>query len=567
MTALRAGRPAVIWALTWMALLAVPVLLALKIGFPVPDPIFSDGSPQWLSSPSAPVVEVAAAGAWVAWCVGVVVQVRRHRRRSVARSSSEQAAQLVPEDAAVSTVDRLRIDASHCVELLLAGPLQLGGLGARHFVPFVCAGWLAHDYASRIVIDAQLAGDLGPLGPALDDAVTFGEGRRLLRLVEGEVLGRKRHALAQGFEEDRAEIDRATLPPLLVVLADVPAGLRDAWHDVVEDSTTLGIGVLSLDPAMGISARFDVDGLSATDNAALGEITGRDGWAIGNGAKSATDDVPTRGWSAALTPALPQPAAARADVIEQAETTPLRVQVLGPYRIWAHGSEVSTGLRSASRELLAWYLLEGEGASATAAVDALWPDTDPEQVTKRFWRALGDLRSRLRSPDGSSSVAVLSKSAGLYRPSETEISCDLWEFQSSLRIAQRAEDPAVVRDQLHHALNLYRGDLFAGTDFLWAMAAATSLRRQVHDAGLRLSELERIDGRTESAVGVLERAITAEPYAEDLYRSLIALRLSMDEPELASDVLEQLAIRLREIGAEPASSTKELVPSVNRVRR
>jgi len=558
----------VIWALTWMALLAVPVLLALKIGFPVPDPIFSHGAPQWLSSPSAPVVEVAAAGAWVAWCVGVVVEVRRHRGRSVARSSSEQATALLPpEDDAVSHVDRGRADSSRCIELLLAGPLQLGGLGARNLVTFVCARWLAYDHASRIIIDAQLAGDLGPLGPDTADTVALGEGRRLLRLVEGEVLGRKRHALVQGFGADQAEIDRAALPPLLVVLAEVPEGLRDAWRDVIEDSTALGIGVLSLDPAMGTSARFDVDELLPTDSAALDEIIGRGGWALGDEAKSPTNDVPTRGWSAALAPALPQPVGVRADVTLQAETMPLRVQVLGPYRIWAHGSEVSTGLRSASRELLAWYLLEGEGASATAAVDALWPDTDPEQVTKRFWRALGDLRSRLRSPDGSSSVAVLSKSAGLYRPSEAEISCDLWEFQSSLRIAQRAEDPAVVRDQLHQALSLYRGDLLAGTDYPWAMAAATSLRRQVHDAALRLSELERIDGRTESAVGVLERAITAEPYAEDLYRSLIALRLSMDEPELASDVLEQLTLRLREIGAEPSSNTKGLVPCVDSLRR
>jgi DNA-binding SARP family transcriptional activator len=555
----------VIWALTWIALLALPVLLALKVGFPVPDPIFSGGSPQWLSSPSAPVVEVAAAGAWAAWCVGVVMEVRRQRGRSVARSLSEGATGgVLSEDAAMSQVDRLGTDAARCVDLLLAGPLRLGGLGARNLVPFVCARWLAYDHASRIVIDAQLAGDLGPLGPGTTDTVTLGEGRRLLRLVQGEVLGRRRDALVQDFEEDRAEMDRAAPPPLLVVVAETPGELRDAWRDVMDASTALGIGLLSLDPAMETSARFDVDELLATDKAALGEIIGRDGWATGDGARPTANDEPTREWSAASAPALPQRDAVRTDVIEQAETTPVRVQVLGPYRIWAHGSEVSTGLRSASRELLAWYLLEGEGASAMAAVDALWPDTDPEQVTKRFWRALGDLRSRLRSPDGSSSVAVLAKSAGVYRPSQTEISCDLWDFQASLRIAQRAEEAVVVGNQLHHALSLYRGDLLAGTDYPWATAAATSLRRQAHDAALRLSDLERSDGRTESAVGVLERAVTAEPYAEDLYRALIALRMSMGEPELASDVLAQLATRLGEIGAEPAESTKGLVPSVGR---
>ena len=68
---------------------------------------------------------------------------------------------------------------------------------------------------------------------------------------------------------------------------------------------------------------------------------------------------------------------------------PATIRLLEPYRVSAHGNHVARGIRSAGKELLAWFLLQPEGAAADAAIEAFWPDTAPELTTKRFWRALG----------------------------------------------------------------------------------------------------------------------------------------------------------------------------------
>jgi len=65
--------------------------------------------------------------------------------------------------------------------------------------------------------------------------------------------------------------------------------------------------------------------------------------------------------------------------------TPITVRLLGPYEIHVGDEPVATGLRTAAKELFAWYLMRPEGATIEAAVDALWPDTDPVRVHKQFW--------------------------------------------------------------------------------------------------------------------------------------------------------------------------------------
>ncbi len=108
-------------------------------------------------------------------------------------------------------------------------------------------------------------------------------------------------------------------------------------------------------------------------------------------------------------------------------------------RITAFGQPVSTGLRARAQTLLAWALLRPEGATIDEIVDALWPDTPPDRVLKQFWHPLGDLRTYFRGPN-KEALEVLEKVGEHYRPSPTEIACDLWDFQSALGDAARAGD-------------------------------------------------------------------------------------------------------------------------------
>ena len=552
------------WALTWAALLAVPLMLAAKVRFPVPDPLFSSTSPSWLTSSSAPFVETAAAGAWLAWMVGLVVEVRRHRTSALAQSSAEPLAVVDADDvcAASPRVEQLRLDVSRCLTLLDEGSLRLAGPGAKAVIPLICAEWIDRRHDSTIVASNQLGHDLAGLDESLAGTLVFRDDSRLLRMVEGELLGRKRRVLETDLDEHEGGSPRNGLTPLLVILTAVPMDLQGRWNAVLDTAPSVGIHVLSVGTDLPTTLRLDIEELEEADN--------NPPLLAGTTSLRTLPAVSVRPPFLGQTPplALPAPAIGAAAILEGSTLTagpqvavikPIRVQVLGPYRIWAHGAEISAGLRSASRELLAWYLLRSEGASAAAAVDSLWPDTDPQAVTKKFWRALGDLRSRLRSPDGPDPVAILLKSAGMYRPNEEEIACDLWDFRDCLERSQRTDEPTLARDLLHRALGLHKGDLFTGCDYPWAMSSTPSLKRQVHDAALRLVQLESDAGRSDIAVSVLERAIGMERYTEDLYRSLMELRLSTGATDSAAAVYDELSLRLSEIGAIPAVSTRTLL--------
>jgi DNA-binding SARP family transcriptional activator len=556
----------VTWALTWAALLALPLVLAAKVRFPIPDPLFSSTSPSWLTSPSAPLVEVAAVGAWLAWMVGLVVEVRRHQTSVIDRSSAEP---LMAVDADQSRkvsprTEQLGLDVSRCLTLLDEGSLRLAGPGAKAVLPFICAEWIDRHHDSSIVVSVQLGDDLAGLHDSLPGTLVLGDDNRLLRMVEGELLGRKRRTLEIALNEDES-VGQHGLAPLLVLVADVPVDLQTRWQGVLETAPSVGIHVLSVGTELSTTSRLDIEDLAEAEfdppfpagTPSLGPLPA----VIRPPVLPETSSLALRALDIGRTALLEESTAtARPQV---AVTKPIRVQVLGPYRIWAHGAEISTGLRSASRELLGWYLLQGEGSSAAAAVDSLWPDTDPHDITKKFWRALGDLRSRLRSPNGSDPVAILLKSAGMYRPSGEEITCDLWDFRDCLDQAQRVDQPMLARDLLHRALELSKGDLFAGGDYPWAMSAASSLKRQTHDAALRLVQLESDAGRSDIAVSLLERAISIEPYAEDLYRSLMELRLQMGTRDSAAAVYDELSARLSEIGSTPAADTLALLPNIH----
>ena len=74
--------------LNWVALLAVPFLLSLGVGSPMPHPLGSGASTSAKSHVDA-LAEVLATGAWAAWGAGLAAQVRRRRGTSPHRDEDK----------------------------------------------------------------------------------------------------------------------------------------------------------------------------------------------------------------------------------------------------------------------------------------------------------------------------------------------------------------------------------------------------------------------------------------------------------------------------------------------
>ena len=438
--------------------------------------------------------------------------------------------------------------------------------------------------ATEILITDETADRLLP-GLAGDRALRRVEDSdQAARVVEVERIARTRRMAgveapdAATFRRDNPE---NPLPLLLVLLDQVPVESHGRWAALLADAPRLGIAVVFLSRSPFAASRLALD--------ASGTVTGVEGdsrakdldgitlyrlradeateliGAVNEANHEADDDfdsdddiydsvTPLHGdpeWPTYESQDTEWP---EAPELAGDEDRAIVVEMLGPLRIAVHGQTITSGLRGRAQALFAWYLLRPEGATSDEAVDALWPDTDPDQVRRQFWRPFGDLRTRLRST-GDNSLEVLEKTGEHYRPNPAEIACDLWRFQAALGDAARADDDETTRAALRRAVETYRGDLLSGVGYSWVEPVRQDLHRRALDAHLRLAELDERAGRPELAVEVLERVIDLDRYAEEPYRRLMALHAAHGRPDAVAATYQLLRSRLADLDVDMDETT------------
>ena len=477
------------------------------------------------------------------------------------------------------------------VEVTDLSGLAVCGPAAEDVVRAIAAALLvrAGPGGAEVLLTADVAERLfAGLGP--DHAVRLAPSAdELARAVQAATIARARRfdaaevTDAASFREANPE---DPLPVVLVVLKAVTGAATGLWRALSASAARFGIAVLMLGDSPAAVGRLVTDEgryVTELDVEPLGEqLAGaflfglsRDeavellGPVIDVRRDLSTDSdgpsaVPTslEGDGEALlspAPSIGQTWPEMTTVVATKDR-PLVVKVLGPYHVAAWGEPVSTGLRARAKALLAWYLVRPEGATSEAAVDALWPTTAPGDVQRQFWRALGDLRSRLKRP-ADEALDVLEKTGEHYRPAAAEFTCDLWEFQRALASAARADDDRGATEALRRAVDAYQGDLLEGSDYTWVEPVRQDLHRRALDAHLRLAELEERAGSVATAQATLERAIDLDRYAEEPYRRLMALHGAQGRLDAVSATWQFLHGRLDELDLEvepapPASTTR-----------
>ncbi|HEX8769585.1 MAG TPA: BTAD domain-containing putative transcriptional regulator, partial [Acidimicrobiales bacterium] len=252
-------------------------------------------------------------------------------------------------------------------------------------------------------------------------------------------------------------------------------------------------------------------------------------------------------------------------VVDPPGEVPIQVQLLGPYRIDAAGSEIRSGLRAKARELLAFYLLHPEGTTLDTATEALWPEADPGRGSEWFWTALGNLRSLLRSTTGIKELKVIERDGDSYSV-EPIFDVDLWHLQQVLDEVSAHGDRAggdVGGDELwaeclQRASELYSGELLEDADWAWARVPREDVRCRAVDVLVSLSSTRRVTGDIQGALEVLERAIDVDPYSEQLYRRIMELHSQLSRPDAVVATFGRLKTRLAEIDLEPTAETNDL---------
>ncbi|TDC69841.1 LysM peptidoglycan-binding domain-containing protein [Actinomadura sp. GC306] len=503
---------------------------------------------------------------------------------------------LVREDLHAAEPDQLVVGTRNdqALTVRLAGlSLGLSGDGAHAAARAITTELLAkaHRYRAEVLIpqaDAQAlfpGDDITDLCAALEGLIITPSLDEATNRLEAELLRRGR-ILEMAEQPDvpalRGEDPAEPLPTVLLV-ASVPAD-----NGTVQGLAALGrrysLGVLALGPwpsgtRVGLSSDTTVTAAHGPDaerfiGARLFHLTTDDAAGMLRTIRTATGtetDAASLSPDAGVEPE-PGPEAEPPAVStmippprtsEEARHAPVRLDVLGPVRLFTANGPVNTGLRQRARDLLAYLAVHPDGATRDQACADLWPEDNPESVVPMFNTAVTNIRSVLRTATGLSEPMYVIHDAGRYRIDPDVIDIDLWRLTTALAEARRAADDTARIKALTLVADRCGDEFGGGLTQEWAEVQRENLRRTTGDALANLARLIEEDD-PEQALVVLERAITHDRYSEPLHRHIMRLQARLDRPDAVRRTYELLAARLGELDVEPDDETRKLLSSSTR---
>jgi len=473
-----------------------------------------------------------------------------------------------------------------------------GGLGldgptapaaARAVIVALLATQPQADAVEVLVVGEPLAAQLlGDAAPTLGLRVVAGLDTAL-STVEVEMIHRLR--LLQGHEASDVasylEVDPAEPLPTIVLVAD-PAHDTEGWAQrlaaVLAMGQRLGIGALLLGPIQGVGTLIlgpeaEIQAVQHETEGALSGLVGGRAFTLGQAEAAELLAVVAagRGTHPALPPEQPPPEPglpaapaprAQATTVPDGRAAPderpIRVRLFGPLRIELDDAEVRTGLRTKSKELLAFLLLHPDSVGRETASEALWPDMDPARSAARAKDALRSLRQALQTVTGQAGATVVELVGDRWRVNPDLVDADVWRFQAALATVATAADDQARLEALTRAGAAYGGTLLEGADYDWAEAAREELRRQAADVAGRLGELREQAGDLDGAIAALEDGARWDTYNEELHQRIMRLQARLGRLDAVRRTYTRLQERLADLGADPDEATERLLHELRR---
>lgn len=242
----------------------------------------------------------------------------------------------------------------------------------------------------------------------------------------------------------------------------------------------------------------------------------------------------------------------------------LRVQLLGPFRLWRRGVEVEPRAwkRLKARELFL-ILLTRRGAlqQKEHLMELLWPDASTQAANRDFRVALHAL-SEVLDPDRPRNEPARwleRRDAAYCFRTSPEVSLDLDDFE---RLARRAreEAPDEADRLMRRALALYRGDFLEDHPYAdWAAPERERLRSLYLEVAETVARRALETGDEETASETAHAMLARDRCWEEAWRILMRLHLRQGRAFMAVRAYEQCAQALEEeLGVAPADETEEL---------
>lgn len=242
---------------------------------------------------------------------------------------------------------------------------------------------------------------------------------------------------------------------------------------------------------------------------------------------------------------------------------PLRIQLLGPVRVWRDGQEVPLGPPKQRAVLALLASRAGEVVGVDNIVDALWDGDIPQTATNGVHTYVAGLRRALEPGRSRREAgAILTSVSGGYclRMDPDQVDATLFTRRhAQARRSRTGGSPDEAVRWYEEALALWRGDAYSGVPGPFAAVERTRLR------DLRLTAVEEWAadmleaGRHAEVVTELSAAVGEEPLREKL-RWLLMLTLYRcgRQAHALAVYTETRQLLNRELGIEPGAELRSL---------
>ncbi len=236
----------------------------------------------------------------------------------------------------------------------------------------------------------------------------------------------------------------------------------------------------------------------------------------------------------------------------------LRIQILGPLRLWRDGTEVNAGSRMQRCALVLLLARAGSPVSVSEMIDLLWGDAPPRSAVNTVHKYVGTLR-RLFEPDLGTrrSGRWLLRHGSGYRFDASPNVLDLSVFRSTAAAARRSaadgDEDAALRGSID-ALRLWRGPAGDGlAETPGAQTVFAGLDREYLRLAVETGTLARKLGRPHAVLDQLWPAAAVGPLHEPVHAELVANLAMAGQHSEALSAYRAIHARLTDdLGIDPS---------------
>ncbi|GIF47142.1 transcriptional regulator [Asanoa ferruginea] len=251
---------------------------------------------------------------------------------------------------------------------------------------------------------------------------------------------------------------------------------------------------------------------------------------------------------------MPDPSVRPGDNGPPADGSSLRIQILGPLKLWRDGAEIDAGPPQQVSLLALLVARVGKPTSTGELVDLIWGEDAPPSAVNIIQKYVGGLR-RVLEPGLAAHRrgSLLHRRGTAYLFTARPGMLDLGTFREKVAAAQSAQHPEAALDHYVDALDLWRGPPGGGiVTSARSKPVFAALGDEFHDAAAAAAALAVSLRQPDRVLPALRLATSMAPFREPVQASLIDVLSAAGRHAEALTVFGTVRDRLAdELGIDP----------------